>query len=137
MVLDKTDIFMLNDEEALQLTEESNPEKAASRLLETGPGTVIIKQGSHGALVVTRNSQIQVPIYPHATVVDPTGAGDSFAGGFIGYVASETNPDFVQATIQGAAIASYTVEGFGPEGLQNATLKGIRHRVAAISQSMD
>jgi sugar/nucleoside kinase (ribokinase family) len=136
-VLKKSNIFLLNDEEAIQLTQEASLERAASWLLEAGPSTVVIKQGSRGALVATDHSLQQVPIYPHAKVVDPTGAGDSFAGGFIGHIANEREPDLVQAVIQGSAIASYTVEGFGLEGLQKATTPGINDRMAAIRNLMD
>lgn len=136
-VLEKTNIFLLNDEEALQLTQRANLDEAASWLLETGPTTVVIKQGKKGALVATNNSRQHVPVYPHARVVDPTGAGDSFAGGFIGHIAAQPKPDLVQAVVQGSAIASYTVEGFGPEGLQQASTAGIHERMAAIRALMD
>lgn len=137
IVLGKTNIFMLNDEEALQLTQKEHLEGAASWLLEAGPETVIIKQGNRGAMIATNNSRWQVPIYPHAEVIDPTGAGDSFAGGFIGHLASDANPDLVQAVIQGSATASYTVEGFGLEGLLQATRDGINHRMRTIRHLMD
>jgi sugar/nucleoside kinase (ribokinase family) len=136
-VLKKAHIFMLNDEEAIQLTQEVNLEGAARWLLEAGPSAVVIKRGSRGALIATNHSQIQVPIYPHAQVVDPTGAGDSFAGGFIGHLASDANPDLVQAVIQGSATASYTVEGFGLDGLLQASRDGIDHRMKTIRNLMD
>jgi sugar/nucleoside kinase (ribokinase family) len=136
-VLKKTNIFLLNDEEAIQLTRQANLEDAAHWLLATGPATVVIKQGKKGALVATNNSRQHVPVYPHARVVDPTGAGDSFAGGFIGHIAAQSKPDLVQAVIQGSAIASFTVEGFGLEGLQLASPERINDRMTAIRNLMD
>jgi len=136
-VLRKTDIFLINDEEAVQLTGRDDLEAAARWLLEAGPTAVVIKQGHRGALLATNETRRHIPIYPHARLVDPTGAGDSFAGGFIGHMANNSKAHLDEAVISGAATASYTVEGFGLEGLLRATTEGIEERMEAIRRLRD
>lgn len=136
-VVEKSDIFLLNDEEAVQFTGQADLEDAAESLLRAGPSTVIIKQGKDGALLATENSRRHIPVYPGAKVVDPTGAGDSFAGGLLGQLAKQAENTMEKAVIIAAATASYTVEGLGLEGLLKATPEGIRRRAGAISQRMD
>ena len=135
-VVQKADIFLLNDEEAVQFTGQTDLEDAAESLLRAGPSTVIIKQGKDGALLATGNSRRHIPVYPGAEVVDPTGAGDSFAGGLLGQIAKQNESTMEEAVIMAAATASYTVEGLGLEGLLKATPEGIRRRAGAISQRM-
>lgn len=135
-VVQKADIFLLNDEEAVQFTGQTDLEDAAESLLRAGPSTVIIKQGKDGALLATGNSRRHIPVYPGAEVVDPTGAGDSFAGGLLGQIANQNESTMEEAVIMAAATASYTVEGLGLEGLLKATPEGIRRRAGAISQRM-
>ncbi len=131
-VVEKSDIFLLNDEEAVQFTGQADLEDAAESLLRAGPSTVIIKQGKDGALLATKNSRRHIPVYPGAKVVDPTGAGDSFAGGLLGQLAQQAETGMEEAVIMAAATASYTVEGLGLEGLLKATPEGIRRRAGAI-----
>jgi cytidine kinase len=133
-VINFTDIFLLNDEEAIQLTGQEDLHLAADELLKKGPKTVVIKQGSNGALLATNREKIHIPIYPDADLVDPTGAGDSFAGGFMGYIAQNGEDNLVQAVVTGSAIASFTVEGFGIEGIQTATKDKIQKRINIINK---
>lgn len=137
LVLRKTDIFLINDEEARQLTGLDNLDACAHWLLDAGPSAVVIKQGHRGALLATKGQRKHIPIYPHTRVVDPTGAGDSFAGGFISYIARDGESHLEDAVVRGAATASFTVEGFGLEGLLRATSRGIEFRMAAIRELMD
>lgn len=119
-LLREVDGLVLNDEEARLLTGERNLIRAAQRVRELGPRYVLLKKGEHGAFLIGEDVQFALPAYPVAEVVDPTGAGDSFAGGFMGYVAAA---DSIQprtlrrAMVYGTATASYCVEGFGVEGL--------------------
>jgi sugar/nucleoside kinase (ribokinase family) len=137
LVLQKTNTFLINDEEAAQLTGLSDLEEAADWLLDAGPSTVVIKRGSKGALLANGNIRQHIPIYPDASLVDPTGAGDSFAGGLIGHIANQDNSDLVAAVINGAATASHTVEGFGLEGLLRATRESIHQRGETIRGLME
>jgi sugar/nucleoside kinase (ribokinase family) len=119
-VLREVDGVVLNDEEARLLTGESNLIRAAHRVRELGPRYVVLKKGEHGAFLIGEDVQYALPAYPVQEVVDPTGAGDSFAGGFMGYVASadSTEPRTLRrAMLYGTATASYCVQGFGVEGL--------------------
>ena len=136
-VMARTDIFLLNDEEATQLTGHSDLDSAARDLLAAGPETVIIKQGRNGALLATGDSRSQVPVYPYAEVVDPTGAGDTFAGGLIGHLARHGQAKLQRAVIVAAATASFTVEGFGLDGILAATAEDVRRRAEIIAARMD
>jgi sugar/nucleoside kinase (ribokinase family) len=119
-LLREVDGLVLNDEEAHLLTGERNLLRAARRVRELGPRYVLLKKGEHGAFLIGEDVRYALPAYPVDDVVDPTGAGDSFAGGFMGYVAAA---DSIQprtlrrAMVYGTATASYCVEGFGVEGL--------------------
>jgi sugar/nucleoside kinase (ribokinase family) len=123
------DVLCLNDEEARQLTKEYSLKKAAQKILTMGPKTVIIKKGEHGALLFNKHEAFFAPALPLEEVFDPTGAGDTFAGGFIGYLASKNDTSFhamKNAIIYGSAMASFCVEKFGVErivGLKNAELE--------------
>ena len=132
-VLAKTDIFLINDEEAAQLTGHDDLDSAAGDLLDAGPATVIIKRGREGALLAAGDSRRHVPIFPEAVVVDPTGAGDSFAGGLVGHLARHGLAEMDRAVIVAAATASFTVEGFGLDGLLAATTAGIEQRADIIA----
>ena len=121
------------DAEARQLTEKANLVKAARWILERGPGHVIIKKGEHGAFMFTRNTVFFAPAYPLENVFDPTGAGDSFAGGFMGYLArtgdlSEAN--LRRAVVYGSAMGSFAVEEFSIRRFLKITPDEIRARVA-------
>ncbi len=132
-LLGKVDLITLNDAEARQLTEKANLVHAARWILERGPKTVLIKKGEHGAFMFTKNSIFFAPAYPLESVFDPTGAGDSFAGGFMGWLArtgdlSEAN--MRRAVIVGSAMGSFVVEGFSITRLLEVTAKDIEGRVA-------
>jgi sugar/nucleoside kinase (ribokinase family) len=119
-VLRRVDVLTINDAEARQLSEQANLLKAASWLLGRGPTLVVIKKGEHGALMVTRESVFFAPAYPLEDVFDPTGAGDSFAGGFIGYIArsGEVAEDVLRrAVVYGSALGSFAVERFSIDRL--------------------
>lgn len=136
-VLGKTDILLINEEEALQLTGQDDGSAATAELLESGPHTVVIKQGQGGSILATGSTRQHIPIYHQANRVDPTGAGDSFAGGFSGHIANHGGADLEEAVITGTAMASYTVEDYGLEGLLKATAEGVEQRSAAIRRMMD
>ena len=116
--LGKVDILILNDAEARLLTGESNLISAAKKILTYGPSRVIVKKGEHGAISLTATTFFSAPAHPLESVCDPTGAGDSFAGGFLGYVASigDTSEETIrQAIIYGTIVASFNVEDFSLE----------------------
>ena len=135
-VLKKVDIFLLNDEEAIQLTGKKNLSEAANQLLQSGPRVVIIKQGANGALLTYDDVSVQIPVFPIKSLIDPTGAGDSFAGGFIGHLVNSGSNNLIEAVITGAAIASFTVSGFGVEGLLEANIDSLQNRKNIIRESM-
>ena len=132
-VIKKTDILLINDEEAIQLTSTNSLHKAGKILLEKGLDYVIIKQGGEGALIISSNNIIHIPAVPNIDVFDPTGAGDSFAGGFLGYIASNKKFNIIDAVIYGVAIASYTVSAFGISGIKNLQLNNIKNRVKLLN----
>jgi sugar/nucleoside kinase (ribokinase family) len=118
--LKHTDILMINDEETRQLTGEHNLLRAAKRVFKMGPRTLVIKRGEHGALMVHNKFLFSVPAFPLEEVYDPTGAGDSFAGGFMGYLASTgslSEHNLRRAMVYGSVLGSYAVERFGVERL--------------------
>lgn len=131
-LLGKVDLITLNDAEARQLTEQFNLVHAARWILDRGPKTVLIKKGEHGAFMFTKHSIFYAPAYPLESVFDPTGAGDSFAGGFMGWLArtgdlSEEN--MRRAVIVGSAMGSFVVEGFSIGRLLEVTRDDIERRV--------
>ena len=131
-LLGQVDLITLNDGEARQLSEKTNLIKAARWIMDKGPTHVIIKKGEHGAFMFTRDTVFFAPAYPLEDVFDPTGAGDSFAGGFMGYLArtgdlSEAN--LRRAVIFGSAMGSFAVEKFSIERLLEITRKDIDARV--------
>ncbi len=124
------DILFLNDSEARQLTREANLIKAGKEILKFGPKSVIIKKGEHGVMYFSKNSFFTIPAYPLESVYDPTGAGDSFAGGFLGYLAKEglDEKKIRRALVYATIIASFTVEDFSLERLKRVTDKEIEKR---------
>lgn len=131
-ILKLVDVLTINDEEARQLSGEYSLRKAAKKILTMGPKTLIIKKGEHGALLFQEDQVFFAPALPLEEVFDPTGAGDTFAGGFIGYLASTDDISFdnmKRAIIYGSAMASFCVEKFGTERLLNLTPKDIHDRV--------
>jgi len=132
-LLKHVDLITLNDGEARQLTEQANLVKAAKWILARGPHTVVIKKGEHGAFMFTKNTVFFAPAYPLEAVFDPTGAGDSFAGGFIGYLAASddlSDASMRRAVIHGSAMGSFVVEGFSITRLLEITKRDIDARVA-------
>ncbi|MGO1244441.1 MAG: PfkB family carbohydrate kinase [Sphingobacterium sp.] len=132
-VLRRVDVLTINDAEARQLSGEYSLVKAAEIILQMGPKYLIIKKGEHGALLFGDGQVFSAPALPLADVYDPTGAGDSFAGGFIGYLAKVKTINFTNmknAVIYGSALASFCVERFGTEKLQNLTSDDIRNRIS-------
>ncbi len=131
-VIAKIDVLTINDEEARQLANEHSLVKAARKILTMGPKYLIIKKGEHGALLFDAQNIFFAPALPLEEVVDPTGAGDTFAGGFIGYMAKSRNISFEnmkRAVIVGSALASFTCEKFGPERLLEVTADEITERI--------
>lgn len=130
-VLRRVDVAFMNDAEARQLCRTSSLVKAAAQIMEWGPGTVIVKKGEHGAVMFTRDAHFSAPSYPLTEVRDPTGAGDSFEGGFIGYVASTddvSEPNLRKAVVYGSTIASFNVEDFSLNRLRALTRGEIEER---------
>lgn len=131
-VLQKVDVLTINDAEARQLSGEYSLVKAAEIILQMGPKYLIIKKGEHGALLFGEGQVFSAPALPLADVFDPTGAGDAFAGGFIGYLAKVKSINFTNmknAIIYGSALASFCVEKFGTEQLQHLTAEDIKGRI--------
>lgn len=131
-LLPMVDVLVVNDEEARQLTREYALVKAAAKIRQMGPKTVIIKKGEHGALLFHEDRVFFAPALPLEAVFDPTGAGDTFAGGFIGYLAKTDDISFdnmKRAIIYGSAMASFCVEKFGAERIMNLTQEEIKARV--------
>ena len=131
-VLKKVDVVTINDEEARMLSGEYSLVKAARKILKMGPKYLIIKKGEHGAFLFNNEEVFFAPALPLEEVFDPTGAGDAFAGGFIGFLAASEDISFEnmkRAIIYGSAMASFCVEKFGTERLQNLTKKEIDNRI--------
>lgn len=131
-VLKLVDLLTINDEEARLLSGEFSLRKAAKKIMAMGPKTLIIKKGEHGALLFQEDRIFFAPALPLEEVFDPTGAGDSFAGGFIGYLAATDDISFEnmkRAIIYGSAMASFCVEKFGTERLVNLSKEEINARV--------
>ncbi len=119
-VLKRVDVIIINDSEVRDLTGESNLVKGAKAVKALGPRIVVIKKGEHGCLLYSNEDVFSAPAYPIEEVVDPTGAGDTFAGGFLGHLAGleKTDPASLrQAVIHGSVVASFTCEKFGPARL--------------------
>ena len=136
-VLQSVDVLTINDAEARQLSGEYSLVKAAQKILQMGPKYLIIKKGEHGALLFGEGKIFSAPALPLADVFDPTGAGDTFAGGFIGYLAKSGSVNFSSmknAIIYGSALASFCVEKFGTERLKELTQEEITARVEEFIQ---
>ena len=129
--LNQVDLLIINDGEARQLADDYNLVRAAGRILELGPRAVVVKRGEHGATLCTKDTYFAIPSYPVTSVVDPTGAGDSFAGGLMGYLA-RTGDTGVQAMkramIHGSVMASFNVEDFSVKRLESLTGEEIADR---------
>ncbi|HWN08529.1 MAG TPA: PfkB family carbohydrate kinase [Pyrinomonadaceae bacterium] len=131
------DVVIINDAEARQLTEIPNLIKAARTILSWGPRALIVKRGEYGAALITNESYFAIPAYPLESVFDPTGAGDTFAGGFMGYLSSQPKLDDAamrRAMIFGSVMASFNVEEFGTARVQRLTQSEINDRFRAFKQ---
>jgi sugar/nucleoside kinase (ribokinase family) len=136
-VLKMVDVLMINDSEARQLSGQFSLVKAAREILTMGPKYLIIKKGEHGALLFHGDRVFFAPALPLEEVFDPTGAGDTFAGGFIGHIAKTKDISFDNmktAIIVGSAMASYCVEKFGPQRLKEITREDIDNRIQEFVQ---
>ena len=134
------DCVILNDGEIKQLTDEPNLVRAAHELIDLGPRVVVAKQGEYGSALFTREGYFALPAYPTPDVIDPTGAGDTFAGGFMGYVAAHPDEQIDDGLLRramayGTALASFNVEAFGPERVLSLTGEEIAGRVAELHRS--
>ncbi len=130
-LLKKVDLFVLNEKEAKLLTGHSNLIYAARELLTKGPKNVVVKKGEHGAILIGKNEFFSAPAYPVSRVFDPTGAGDSFAGGLMGFLAKRDKIDTMtlrKAMIYGSVMASFAVENFGLDNLCRITERDITAR---------
>jgi len=139
-VLKMVDLLMVNDGEARQLTGEHSLVKAAKKIQQMGPRYLIIKKGEHGALLFYEDKIFAAPALPLEDVFDPTGAGDTFAGGFIGYLARIDRISFESmkaAVIMGSAMASFCVEKFGPTRMKEITPADIEARVNEFIELMN
>ncbi|OUS01521.1 sugar kinase [Flavobacteriales bacterium 33_180_T64] len=136
-VIKRIDVITINDEEARQLTGEYSLVVAARKIHEMGPKYVVIKKGEHGALLFHNDHMFYAPALPLEEVFDPTGAGDTFAGGFVGYLAKTKDYSFENmknAVIYGSTLASFCVEKFGTERMQNLTKDDIKYRLKEFKQ---
>ncbi len=136
-VLKSVDVLLVNDGEARQLSGEFSLVRAARKIMDMGPGFLIIKKGEHGALLFHENHVFFAPALPLEDVFDPTGAGDTFAGGFVGHLAKTKDISFDNmktAIIVGSAMASFCVEKFGPERMREITKTDIDERIQEFVQ---
>lgn len=135
-MMEKTNGVVINDQEARLLCNTSNLVKCGKQLLSRGPDFVIIKKGEHGVLLFTKDAVIPIPGYPLESVVDPTGAGDSFAGGFLGYLISNNSKDIVhdlalmkEAILMGSVMGTFAIESFGPDQLLKINKEAVINRL--------
>jgi len=131
-VLKRVDVITINDEEARQLSGEYSLVNAAKKIHEMGPKYVVIKKGEHGALLFNEGKMFYAPALPLAEVFDPTGAGDTFAGGFAGYLSQKNDLDFETlklAVVHGTVMASFCVEGFGTSQMETLNKETFQNRL--------
>lgn len=135
-LMTRIDLLILNDGEAKMLTGQSNLIEAARQILSMGPKYVIIKKGEHGSMMCDFSGQIfLLPAFPTSVVIDPTGAGDSFAGGMMGYLAKQNTVDYVtirKAIVYGTVVASFTIGDFSVHGIEKATAEKIDERFETL-----
>ena len=133
----RMDVLIVNDSEARLLTQEPNLIKAAKRIIAMGPKVVIIKKGEHGATLVTEDTIFAAPAYPLENIFDPTGAGDSFAGGFVGWLARTDDlsaDNLKRAVVYGSTVASFCVEKFSLDGLRELNYLKIHDRFRSFME---
>mgnify|MGYP000097228966 CR=1 FL=1 len=134
-VIKRVNLLVINDSEAKMLAEDSNLIKAAKKVLAMGPEYLIIKKGEHGAMLFGEGKVFYAHAFPLETVFDPTGAGDSFAGGFTGYLSNEKDINFdsmKKAIINGSTLASFCVEKFSTKGIENLSSENLEKRYNAF-----
>jgi sugar/nucleoside kinase (ribokinase family) len=139
-LLKKVDILIINDEEAKELTGEDSLYIAQEKIKEMGPSSVVIKKGEHGAILFTKDSIFSSPAYPLAEVVDPTGAGDTFAGGFVGYLAQKddlSDKTLRKAVVYGSTMASFVCERFSFDRLKEINHDDIEKRTSDFKKITD
>ena len=137
-LLARVDVLILNDSEARLLTSDSNLVRAAESILRYGPERVIVKKGEHGAISITESSYFNAPAYPLTQVADPTGAGDSFAGGMMGYLASvgDTSEAAIRsAMVYGAVVASFNIEDFSVDRQKRVKFSEISSRYHELQEA--
>jgi sugar/nucleoside kinase (ribokinase family) len=137
--ISEVDCLLLNDSELRELTHEPNLVRAARQIREWGPGVIVAKQGAYGAAMFTEEGFFSLPAFPLETVVDPTGAGDSFAGGFVGYLAAHPDGELdhevlCRAMAYGTAVSSFNVEEFGVERVARLRSDEISERVSELQR---
>jgi len=135
--LGRVDVLLINDGEARQLSGEWNIVKAAAAIRALGPAILVIKKGEHGVLMFSEHGLFAAPAYPLEQVFDPTGAGDSFAGGFLGYLASAGGRDdemLRRAVVMGSTLASFSVEAFGVDRLKSLQRDEIAERYRLLKR---
>lgn len=136
-LLERVDVLVVNETEAKDLTGETNPVRAARRVLEMGPSRVVVKLGAYGAMLVGEGGLYRLPAYPVEDVRDPTGAGDTFAGGFVGHLAESGDLGFEsmhRALLAGTVCASFTVEAFSLDRLRNLTREELDRRCRELER---
>ncbi len=130
-VIKRVDLLVVNDSEVKMLAKDSNLIRASKKVLEMGPKYLIVKKGEHGALLFGEGKIFSAPAFPLETVFDPTGAGDSFAGGFTGYLTNSNEINFEtmkKAVLYGSTLASFCVEKFSTKGIENLSNESIEER---------
>jgi sugar/nucleoside kinase (ribokinase family) len=136
-VFREVDLILINEAEVRQFTGEANLIKGCRQLLALGPQTLVVKRGEYGVLMITNDAVFAAPAYPLETVFDPTGAGDTFAGGFLGYLASRRelhDREFRRAIIFGSVLASFTVEKFSLDRLREISISDVQERYQAFRE---
>lgn len=138
-VLSKVEVLLINEGEANSISKTENAIAAAAEILKMGPKAVVVKRGEYGFVLYTKEGYFIMPAFPIANVVDPTGAGDTFAGAFFGYLSKRDKGydlhSLKQACIQGTLVASFTVEAFGVERLKSLTWPEVEHRLAEYTNA--
>jgi sugar/nucleoside kinase (ribokinase family) len=130
-IISKVDLVVINEAEVRQFTEQANLVKGARQILALGPKTLVVKRGEYGVMMITKDAVFVAPAYPLENVFDPTGAGDTFAGGLLGYLASRselTDRDLRRGIVFGSVLASFTVEKFSLDRLREITLADVQER---------
>jgi len=135
-VIEKSNIFMLNDEEAIELSGKKDLYEIANDFLKMGPDIVIIKKGAKGSILLSNNISLDIPVYDKIELFDPTGAGDSFAGGLVGYFSKFGENNLIEAMIHATVTASYTVSDFGVKGLIDSSEDSFESRCQYIKSKI-